>query len=83
MNQPKGAVIEIIEKRRSRLGGLGGEVIVPDEIRINGQSLLLPADSSVKVHEIDIPSCDAVLVTLTVFARRVVIDAEEPEETRA
>jgi hypothetical protein len=83
METPRGAVIEIIEKRRASSSPPGGDVIIPNEIRINGQALLCPADSPVKVHEIEIQGHDVVLVTLTVFARRVVIAAEEPEETRA
>jgi hypothetical protein len=84
MDTPRGAVIEIIEKRRTpKSPPPGGDVVIPNEIRINGQSLLTPADSPVKIHEIAIQGSDVVLVTLTVFARRVVIAAEDPEETRA
>ncbi|MFB4265300.1 hypothetical protein [Nonomuraea sp. GTA35] len=83
METPRGAVIEIIEKRHSNASLPGGDVIIPNEIRINGQPLLVPADLPVKVHEIEVQGHDAVLVTLTVFARRVVIAAEEPKETRA
>lgn len=83
MEKPRGAVIEIIEKRRTSMPAPGGDVIVPNEIRLNGQPLLVPADSPIKIHEIEASGHDAVLVTLTVFARRVVIAAEEPEETRA
>jgi len=83
METPRGAVIEIVEKRRSTSPSPGGDVVIPNEIRINGQPLLCPAESPVKVHEIEIHGHDVVLVTLTVFARRVVIAAEEPEETRA
>ena len=83
MDGPRGAVVEIIEKRCRPAQPPGGDVIIPNEIRINGQSLLLPADATVKVHNIEIRGDDPVLVTLTVFARRVVIAAEEPEETRA
>lgn len=83
MEPLRGAVIEIVEKRHSKSSPPGGDVIIPNEIRINGQPLLCPTDSPVKVHEIEVTSHDAVLVTLTVFARRVVIAADEPEETRA
>lgn len=83
METPRGAVIEIIEKRRRSSPPPGGDVIIPNEIRINGQPLLVPADSPVKVHEIEVQGNDVVLVTLTLFARRVVIAAEDPEETRA
>ena len=84
METPRGAVIEIIEKRRTpNSPPPGGDVIIPNEIRINGQPLLTPKDHPVKVHEITIQGSDVVLVTLTLFARRVVIAAEDPEETRA
>jgi hypothetical protein len=83
MEPLRGAVIEIVEKRHSKSSPPGGDIVIPNEIRINGQPLLCPADTPVKVHEINIQGNDVVLVTLTVFARRVVIAIEEPEETRA
>jgi len=83
MDKPRGAVIEIVERRRKPAAPPGGDIIIPNEIRINGQPLLAPKDHPVKVHEIAIQGDDVVLVTLTLFARRVVVAAEEPEETRA
>ncbi|MFG1683494.1 hypothetical protein ACGFNP_25220 [Nonomuraea sp. NPDC049269] len=83
MEAPRGAVIEIVEKRHSKSSPPGGDVIIPNEIRINGQPVLAPKDHPVKVHEIAIQGDDVVLVTLTLFARRVLIAPEEPEETRA
>jgi hypothetical protein len=76
----RGAVIEIVERRKTPVQDtMGDDVIVPDMIRINGQELLCSADHPIKVHEVEIPHRDAVLVTLTVFARRVLIDIEAPE----
>lgn len=83
METPRGAVIEIVEKRRKAADPPGGDVIIPNEIRINGRPVLAPKDHPVKVHEIAIQGDEVVLVTLTLFARRVVVAAEEPEETRA
>lgn len=83
MEPVRGAVIEIIEKRRGKSSPPGGDVIIPNEIRINGAPVLAPKDHPVKVHEIAIQGDEVVLVTLTLFARRVVIAADEPEETRA
>lgn len=73
---PDGAVIEIVERTDSP----DPHVIVPNEVRINGQRLLCPDDHPIRVHEMSVGS-DVVLVTLTVFARRVVIGAEPDSDT--
>jgi hypothetical protein len=73
----RGAVIEIVEKRpEGDYDSLGGDIIVPTEIRINGQALAASADHPVRVHEVSIKGGDAVLVTLTLFAKRVTFDHE-------
>lgn len=47
-----GAVIEIIEKRPpGDYDNVGGDIIVPTAIRLNGQELLSSSDHPVKVHE--------------------------------
>lgn len=69
---PQPAYIEIIERGRVADDG----IIVPNEIRINGTPLLAPYGQSVKVHEINVNGTDAACVTLTLYARRVVIGAE-------
>lgn len=81
-DRPVGAVIEIIERRAQPTNPehVAGDVICPDEIRLNGQTLLMPPGSPVTVHEMEIRERDAVLVTLTVFAKRIVIGVEEPTE---
>lgn len=85
----RGAVIEIVERRHEPdTGSVEDSTVVPDQIRLNGQPLLCSADHPVTVHGITIPNRDVVLVTLTVFARRVVIGTEdatapEPGETHA
>lgn len=69
---PVGAVIEILESRAAPSVG----VVIPNEIRINGVSLLAPSDRPVTVHEMDITDGDVVSVTLTLFARRIIIGTE-------
>lgn len=81
--QPVGAVIEIIERRPAPSGppSIGDDCIVPNDIRINGQSLLCPQDNPVRVHGITIGGDELVQVTLTLFAKRIFIGAEEPSAT--
>jgi hypothetical protein len=74
--RPAAAVIEIVERGRTTDDTTQGSVVVPDEVRINGTPLLTSADHPVHVHEIDVTDRDLVCVTLTLFARRVVIAAE-------
>ncbi|MYR28733.1 MULTISPECIES: hypothetical protein, partial [unclassified Streptomyces] len=79
--QPTGAVIEIIEKGATTSSDEPGtSVIVPTDVRINGQSLLASADDPVIVHEISTRGDELVRVTLTLFARRVSIRAENDTE---
>lgn len=70
-----GADIEIIERANSEADP---GVIAPDDIRINGRSVLAPADEPVRVHDIEINGGELVQVTLTLFARRVTISREQP-----
>ncbi len=84
----RGAVVEIIERRRNPDdGSVAASITVPNEVWLNGQKLLTSAEPehAIKVHQIELPDRDAVLVTLTVFARRVVIEGRdsEPANTRA
>lgn len=73
---PPAAVVEIIERDRQTDDTVGGSVIVPDEIRINGQPLLVE-EGGIKVHEMDLGGRgDLARVTVTLLARRVVIAAE-------
>lgn len=79
IGQPQAAVIEIIERRRcTPTGGLGDEVVAPTEVRLNGTKLAMPDGDPIKVHEMTIGE-DVVLVTLTLFAKRVLIGQEWPE----
>lgn len=75
---PRGAIIEIIEKGRATSDASTGEsIIVPNDVRINGQSLLASAEDPVIVHEVSTRGDELVRVTLTLFARRVSIRAED------
>lgn len=71
----RGAVIEIMERTNEP----DPRVIVPNEIRINGEPVLAPADEPVVVHEVSSSSEDFVRVTLTLYARRVIVGAEAVE----
>lgn len=75
-NAPIAAVIEIIERDRATDNTTGGSVIIPDDVRINGQSLLAPDDYPIIVHEITTRADELAHVTLTLFARRITIAAE-------
>lgn len=77
--RPIGAVIEIIERGRTTDDTQGGSIIVPNEVRLNGQPLLASAEDPVIVHQISTRGDDLVRVTLTLFARRVSIRAEHDE----
>lgn len=74
---PQAAIIEIVEKGRATTDTASGSVIVPNDIRINGQSLLIPRDAPVIVHEMAVDDSTVAHVTLTLFARRVTIAAED------
>ena len=72
---PPAAVIEILDTGRATSGDVAGSIIVPDAIRINGQPLQVE-NGSVVVHEMVLGRNDIVRVSLTLFARRVIIAAE-------
>lgn len=74
--RPRAAMIEIIERDRATDDTAPGSAIVPDDVRINGVSLLVSADDPVTVHEIDVQDRRIVCVTMTLLARRIVIAAE-------
>ncbi len=77
MTLPDPALIEIVERSQMERVPGAANIIVPNEVRINGIPLLVPADQHITVHDIEIPGgMEAVMVTLTLFARRVVIGAE-------
>ncbi|MFM9589892.1 hypothetical protein ACKI1J_14785 [Streptomyces scabiei] len=65
----RGADIEIIDH------GSGEPVLMPSAVRINGVDIPIPSGTKIRVH--DIREDEAVTVTLTMFARRVTIAAED------
>ena len=73
----QGAVIEIIEKLPTGVTAHPLGMVVPNEVRINGQALLSPADHPIKVHEVELDDQSLALVTLTLIARRIRVDTEE------
>lgn len=80
----RAAVIEIVEQlHEPSTDSLSGSLICPTEVRINGQPLLCSADHPIKVHEITFPPTEAVMVTLTVFAKRIEVRADEPQAVSA
>lgn len=84
MRDHRAAVIEIVERRkRPEQDSAGASLVVPNEVRINGQQILLPDNEPIVVH--DIVGDDVVKVTLTVLARRIFIGHEDvdPEVTDA
>ncbi len=76
-NDIRGAVVEIVERRRKPdEDSLGASICVPNEVRLNGQVIAIPQDQPIIVHEINGHS-DCAMVTLTVFARRVFVGHED------
>ena len=69
LQERRGADIEIIDQSS------GGPVLVPTKVRINGIEIPIPSGTKIRVH--DISEDEAVTVTLTMFARRITIAAEE------
>ena len=69
LTERRGADIEIIDP--------GGDVpvLVPSKVRINGTEVLIPAGTSIRIGEIS--EDEGVTVTITMFARRVVIATED------
>ncbi|WP_157115053.1 hypothetical protein [Nocardia niwae] len=76
---PDACDIEIVERTKDDRRDGGHGVLCPNSVRINGTPVLVPADSEVIVHPIGkhtAGASNAVMVTLTVFARSVSIHHE-------
>ena len=69
-----GTVIEIVE-RTPAVDGFADNLVVPNEVRINGQKVLVSGEHPVQVHPIK--SDEVVLVTLILMAKRIVIAQED------
>jgi hypothetical protein len=76
MSYPQAVTIEVVERTDTP----DPDVIIPNEIRINGVPVLAPDDDPVIVHEIAVDGTDIVKVTLTLFAKRVTFAAEAKAE---
>ncbi len=83
LTAPAGAVITIVEtmhRHDDPNDGLG--ILVPNKVTINGMPLLLTDEGPVikNIGPIDprIHTRNAATITMTMFARRIVVDAERP-----
>lgn len=80
MSEIRGALIEIVERRKKPAeDSLGASVVVPNEVRINGQQIAMPQGAPITIGEVS--SDDVVTVTLTVFARRIFVGHEDIDES--
>lgn len=80
-NHSEPALIEIVERVPNTSDQVDAEsrtcgYIKPNEVRINGIPLAVPQGEPIKVHSVVIDSDDVLKVTLTLFARRIVMGAE-------
>lgn len=76
MSDARAALVEIVERRKKpEPGSRDWGIVVPNQVRINGQEIVIPRDRPITVH--DMTADDAVLVTLTVYARRVFVGHED------
>ena len=50
-------------------------VVIPNTVLLNGRQLRIPADHPITVDSIDVPAEDLAKVTLTLFVRKVNIEA--------
>ncbi len=79
MMTDRAAVIEIVERRKKPSDdSLSASVVVPNEVRVNGQKILIPQGAPITVHEMS--SNDVVQVTLTVFAKRIFVGHEDVDD---
>ncbi|MFE9777715.1 hypothetical protein ACFYPA_06110 [Streptomyces sp. NPDC005775] len=65
----RGADIEIIDRSS------GDQILTPSAVRINGVEVPIPSGSSIKIDEIR--DDEAVVITVTMFARRITIHHED------
>lgn len=75
--EPRAVTLEVVERDHKTTDSLAGSIIIPSEIRINGMSVLAPADVPVRVHEMSFGADrEAAVVTLTLFVRKLTVAAE-------
>jgi hypothetical protein len=70
----RAVVVEVIEEGRATDDSLTGSLIMPSDVRINGQSVL--TEGGVKIDAIEVPPRSLPMITLTMPVRRVTIAAE-------
>lgn len=73
--KPRASVIEIIAPAYQPTEDGAGSIIVPRELRINGQPVYTPAGSRIQISDFGLGD-ELVTVTLTLVARRIVIAAD-------
>jgi hypothetical protein len=77
MSDERGAVIEIVERRKKpEHDSVGASICVPNEVRINGQRVAIPLGEPIVVNDINAHD-NVAMVTLTVFARRIFVGHED------
>lgn len=72
--RPAACEIEIVERFRGE--ARDGMPIVPNDVRINGTSVLVSSNDPVIVHQMDFSDRDVVRVTLTLMARAIHVHAK-------
>lgn len=81
---PAPAFVEIVERRHPGYNEADPRTgyVKPDEVRINGVPLAVPRDEQIEVHGVrlnDANGDDVLKVTLTIFARRIVLGPDNPD----
>lgn len=82
-NRPAPAFVEIVERGHPGYDEADPRsgYIKPNEVRINGVPLAVPRGEQIEVHGVqmnDTTGDDVLKVTLTIFARKVVLGPDEP-----
>jgi hypothetical protein len=74
---PMAVTLEILEPAHVTEDTMGGSIIIPREVRINGVSVLTPQEHPIRIHEMQVGGeLEAAIVTITLFVRKLVIAAE-------
>lgn len=73
--KPRASVIEIVAPDYQPTEDGAGSIVVPRELRINGQPVYTPRGSRIQINDFDLGD-ELVTVTLTLVARRIVIGAD-------
>jgi len=68
--------IEVIERVQGKHDLAENLPIIPNEVRVDGKTWATSAEHPVVINQVSVNDGDALLVTMTVLARRVRIDTE-------